>query len=1488
VSLQFGKKLLLTCYIFTCLAGIINKNLLANQQNYAVPEVTIPQTNSLQQLRFEHIGQKQGLKQKEIWCITQDKQGYLWLGTHNGLLRYDGYKFRTYKHQPDDSTTIHQNQIRALFMDSRGWLWIGTTNGLSLYDQNRDSFLQISILSESFKKLEYSVKSISEDKAGVIWVGTRYGLIQLPIPNDLSQGEQNITRILLDKRVTENLTYIMFDPQKLINFSNQINFILPDSRGIVWIGTRRGLRYIQPEISEKTPSPSSNWKVMDLKKFEETPGEISSRQIWHLMEDHNGIIWVSSHLGLTRIDVQTKNFSEELSLEFKDYPYRDYGGIFRNDVLFEFPGNNGNKIWIGRSGCAFTIFDPVSEVFSNYNRNKESNTDKQLPENVFSIFRDRSGVIWLGTARNGLYKYDPQKNGFSNYHPALEQILQKSALNLRFVFEDSKGFIWLAHERLYRYNRFTGEIISVFWPRKKGDQRSHFMNAITEDRYQHVWIAHEQKGLSRFDVSQNKMFGRYLVFDFKKKSQFIDENVTALAEDSRGTIWAAATKNVRQKNGEIICQTNLFQYNREGDKFEQHRLKEMDRPGGGGRYFVYSIHADVSGAIWIGSDIGLACYDPKTATCKLYQHDTQKPESLNQNKVLSVAADPFVPQRFIWLGTSGGGLNRFDRQTEQFKAYKIEHGLASNEVGSILSDDFGNLWLGTDLGISKVILEKDSRDVIGFRNYDHTDGLNATNYRFFYGHNAYKNSNGEMFFAGSDGFNIFHPKELYNPTPPPIKITNFQINFKPVSFRDPDSPLDAPISQIREIVLPYQDNTFSFELAALDFHTPEKNLYAFKLDGFQKEWINIGNNRTAFFTQVPPGKYTFHAKAANNDGVWNEAGVSLKIVILPPWWRTWWAYSIYVLLILGMLYGLRSYENSRREAKHKLDIKLVETQKLLELDQMKSRFFANISHEFRTPLTLILGPLEKVLTQIKDKYLLKNLFMMHRNAALLLKLINELLDLSKLESGQMKLQASHIDIVQHLKNSVAFFESAASSKGIKLNFFAEQEPVNGYFDSEKLQKIFTNLISNAIKFTGEGGEVEVRILADNNYIPPNPPLKGGTVLSPPFEATEGSARGRGKGGMLTIIVKDTGIGIPQKRLSQVFDRFYQVTESQTGEGSGIGLALTRELVELHHGTIHTESEEGKGTTFTIQLPLGKEHLKQEEITETPLRLRSGQAMNDDQITDDPKTTPPLTTKPLTTKQETILIIEDNNDMRVFIRENLESDYKILAAEDGEQGINIAYETIPDLVISDVMMPKMNGFQVCQSLKTDERTSHIPIILLTAKAEAKNKIEGLETGADDYLFKPFYPKELKVRIQNLIELRRKLRSRFSTETTLKASEITTTSVDEKFLNRLLDIVEAHLIEEDFGVEQLTKEIGMSQPQLWRKIQALVNQNPKVFIRSIRLQHAKKMLEQNAGNVAEVAFAVGLINLSYFARCFQEQYGHPPSYYKGKKSNPPVGN
>ncbi len=1114
MRLQLKNKFLLICCFLFCLTGISQQNLLAFQPNTSFQNKSSMQSTSQLPLRFEHIGQKQGLEQKEIACIIQDRQGYLWLGTNDGLVRYDGYEFRTFKHQPGDTTSIPSGGIYDLFVDSRGWLWIGTTDGLILYDQNTDYFLQISRLSDSYKILKNSVYSISEDGSGSILMGTPYGLIKLIIPEKEALGNENIVSILLYKVTIKIISHVSIDANGQENYIN-INSMALDSRGIIWMGTTySGLQVILP-TTNKSDSLEPDFRVINLQNFKKVSPSILSDRISQIIEDRNGAIWVATRNVLTKVDVFKNNSPDGISLEFKDYPIKDDPQIILDrDALYEFTENEKSIIWFGRSGCPFTAFDPLKETFISYDNNRENGSASHVPANVISIYRDRSGVYWFGTTRNGLYKYDPQKDRFLKYHPHLEKIPRMSQMNLRFVFEDSQGALWIAHEELFKCNRQTGEILYRFGE-DLFDLHWAFLNDILEDRSGNIWIASEGRGLYRFDPRQNRFISISSLYD-NEKSVHPLYTVTAITQDQHGHIWAATNNWNSPKDEGSKWLRYIFKFNTDGVRLQKFTVPLTNYYDEVDDCFIYDMVLDNSGFIWLGTNFGLARFDPLTNVVKQFQNAPRAPAYPENIGVKAVIFDPLKPGRFLWLGTNGSGLIRFNMETESFDFYTTNHGLSSNVIGSILSDNSGNLWVSTDQGISKVSLNEESREVIHCRNYDRKDGLKTVNYCFFYGQNAFKNGQGEMFFTGNDGFNIFDPIKLENPNPPPVVISNFQINFTSVSFRDADSPLDYPISKTRKIILPFEDNTFSFEITALDFHTPEKNMYAYKLTGFMDEWINLGSSRTAIFTQVPPGEYTFHAKACNSDGVWNKKGASLKIIILPPWWRTWWAYGIYVLLTLGIIFGLLRFEIRRREAKHKYELEHVEAQKLQELDQMKSRFFANISHEFRTPLTLILGPLEKLLGKTKDKKDKQDMTLAQRNAQRLLKLINELLDLSKLESGQMTLRASQLDIIQNLKKNLAFFESAANDRRISLKFQSEQDSLVGFFDADKLQKIFVNLISNAIKFTLEGGEVLVSVVKN---IPPCPPSKGGVHLVPPFEG--------GLGGMLTILIKDTGIGIPR-------------------------------------------------------------------------------------------------------------------------------------------------------------------------------------------------------------------------------------------------------------------------------------------------------------------------------------------------------------------------
>jgi signal transduction histidine kinase/DNA-binding response OmpR family regulator len=560
-------------------------------------------------------------------------------------------------------------------------------------------------------------------------------------------------------------------------------------------------------------------------------------------------------------------------------------------------------------------------------------------------------------------------------------------------------------------------------------------------------------------------------------------------------------------------------------------------------------------------------------------------------------------------------------------------------------------------------------------------------------------------------------------------------------------------------------------------------------------------------------------------------------------------------------------ELERARLQHELELEHLQSEKLQEIDRVKSRFFANISHEFRTPLTLILGPLEKLLAENVQEPVKKQYRLMLRNGRRLLRLINQLLDLARLEAGSMSLKARPENLVQLLKGIVLSFSSLAERKQITLKFEASEHSISAYVDRDKLEKIVSNLLSNAFKFTPEGGAVTVAVGRSSST----------QLQSPPASATAAA-------NFVHITVKDTGIGIPPEKLPHIFDRFYQADDSYTREqeGSGIGLALTKELVELHHGEIQVTSEIGKGSTFTVRLPLRKEHLKPEEIE---ARGKEQGAIDQDAITPviqpsiDPSIQAQATSdqRPATSDQPVLLIVEDNADVRDYICDYLEADYQIIEAIDGEDGLVKSIEKIPDLIISDVMMPKMDGYELCRKLKTDERTSHIPVILLTARAGGESKVEGLETGADDYIIKPFDAHELQVRVKNLIEQRRRLRERFRKEMILEPKEFAVTSMDEQFLQKAMAVVEQNLSDAEFSTDEFARRVAMSRSQLHRKLHALTGQSTHEFIRTYRLKRAAQLLQHHAGTVSEICYDVGFNSLSHFAKAFREQFGQSPSEY-----------
>jgi signal transduction histidine kinase/DNA-binding response OmpR family regulator/streptogramin lyase len=1067
------------------------------------------------------------------------------------------------------------------------------------------------------------------------------------------------------------------------------------------------------------------------------------------------------------------------------------------------------------------------------------NSDKKMI--ICSMYKDRSGVLWFGTMNEGVFRLNGKIKPFINvWDNDLSIKLAKNNLDksVTSILKDSAGTLWIGKiDGLISIDDKTNAM-KVFTPRE-GDPGSISGKSITqiiEASPNVLWIGTVNDGLNKL----NKTTGQCIQYkhDPKNPGSLKANLINRIFLDDSNTLWVSYGEMLQKFNSKEGNFTTLYD--------------TAYKP------WINTIFQDKNSKIWLGFN-GLASIDLQTSTFNYYVSDTAE------------MSRPFINQicedknSIFWIGTNDR-LDKFDRRTGKFTHITTSDGLANDQVISLLEDDSNNLWLLTPAGITKYNTATGS-----IRNYDEDDGITISGGAIY--NPTFKDKNGEVFFGSLNGLIRFYPDSIKdNLFIPPVVITSFK------KFNKESKP-DSSITLKKMIELPYNENNISFEFASLNYDSPQKNQYAYQLVGLDNDWVYSGTRRFASYPNLGAGEYIFRVKGSNNDGVWNEAGTSITIIISPPLWKTWWAYVLYTGFFIFTLYGIRRYEMNRISYKNQVKVDKAVLIEKEETEKIKSRFFANISHEFRTPLTLILGPAEKIISDTSDD-IKKDANIIKRNSRRLLQLINQLLDLSKLESGKLKLEASKGNIVSFVKGVALSFESLAESKDITLKLLPEKDFIELYFDREKMMKILTNLLSNAFKFTPEEGMVTVSIKPSS--------------FSP-------LSKGELKGGSVEIKIKDTGIGIPQEEIPKLFDRFYQVDSSFTKEheGTGIGLALTKELVELHHGKIDVESKIGdpdkavtglpagqaSWTEFMVTLPLGSSHLKDDEIiktekTETSI-LPVEQEVYTSSLSKPTADSMALNINDGVIKDQLeektmILVVEDNYDMREYIKESIGDSYRVEEAVNGEQGVRKAEKIIPDLIISDMMMPKMDGNELTRILKNNEKTSHIPIILLTARSGQENKIEGLETGADDYLTKPFDIRELHARIENLIKIRRKLQAKYSKlEYVLKSDGKKGTSLDEKFIVKVMEVIDKHISEEEFSIEEFGGEVGMSRTQFHRKFKAITGKPASMFLRSIRLARAKKMIEEQHGNISEIAYSVGFSSPSYFTKCFREEFGYPPS-------------
>ena len=1373
---------------------------------------TVVDTIPAHTIRFDHLTIADGLSQNAVYAIVQDNSGFLWFGTGDGLNRYDGYDFTVFRHIPFDSTSLSSSSITALFVDREGTLWIGTHNGgLNRYDREQARFHRYPA------GATHPITAIMEDQRGDLWIaGNRGGL------HRLRRDEVGTTRPTFDSFVHDPAA-----PHSLS--SNRLGDVLVDRQGTVWVASQGGLDQFVPGSDEH---PSGHFirhpLNLDVPVGQEDVGATA------LLEDRKGRLWVGSASGVSLFRRDTKQF-----VHYRHrYHTNRYGWGTATDLLADRTG----RLWIP-TYAALILFDPASGQFS-YLQHDPLAPQSLSNNSTTAIVQDRSEVVWVGTNGLGLNVYDPKADRFRTVRPPLGRSSRIAGFSVYTLFEDRDRQLWIDAGVLYRWDPDTGIFTSF---ETTADRWYDFGNtpiwSLVQAPNGDLWAGTE-RGLYRYTPAT----GRY------RRYAHAPENPEGLPEPVVYGVY-------RGRNGALWTVTRNY-LSRLADpatgRFTHYRY--TDAPAAT-LWMFPSPHQDARGTFWLASRQGLIRIHPESGAVRRYRHDPDRPESLSHDVVRTIFPDPRRPEAVLWIGTAGGGLNRFEVESERFTHVTEADGLPNNVVYGILPDDDGRLWLSTNRGLARFDPETGA-----VKNYDVDDGLQSNEFNS----GAYfRSESGTLFFGGLYGFNFFEPSAVTdNPHVPPVVLTGISLSNHPLSPGDTTALLEKDVVETEALTLSYRDNVITFTFAALDFSAPDNNRYAYLMEGFNDAWVNAGTANTATYTNLPPGQYTFRVKGSNNDGVWNETGTALALTITPPWWQTRWAYGTYAMIVIAGIFVADRVQRRRlirREREHarlreaEIHTAAAERQSatLQHLDEMRARFFANVSHEFRTPLTLTIGPLDDLRRgaygPLPDPAR-KQVDLARRNARSVLDLINELLDLSKIEAGKMTLRLQQADLAAFLRRVAATYESLAERQQVTFRCDVPEAPVMIAFDPDQLERVLANLLTNAFKFTPESGSVRLS-LHDDDADPD-------TVV---------------------VRLRDTGPGIPADEINRIFDRFYQVSESSSRlqPGTGIGLALAWELVQLHRGTLQVESEEGFGSTFVMHLP--REHPDRTvsaadastSLDRSP-REEAAPAPRDAPVDASPATAP-------APDRPTVLVVEDNAEMRAYIGGHLSERYRVVEAANGRKGLSVAQRTRPDLVVSDVMMPGMDGYALCKALKQDPALDYVPVLLLTAKAESQDRLDGLAEGADAYLLKPFDLRELFAQIDNLLNSRKRLQERFGkTLPELHASEITIPSTDAAFLEHVRLVIEARLGSEDFSVEALADEVGLSRVHLYRRLRALIDRSPSELIRSIRLERAAQLLAQNAGAISEVAYGVGFKSVSHFSRVFREQYGQSPTEYAANTS------
>ncbi|MCG8582619.1 MAG: ATP-binding protein [Bacteroidales bacterium] len=1314
----------------------------------------------------------EGVSDYNVTGIIQDKFGYLWIGTMDGLNRFDGYDITTFKNNPDDPNSLFKNRVAALCEDELGNIWIGTRRGVSIYNSRKERFYNISI---------GAISCFARGQNGDMYIGTISGNV----------FKTNCYSIDYEKTAPS----INFTWQKRVSYF-VTSMLLVDDKLIV--GTKEsGVRIFGDRLSISSKVEG----VDDLSQL---------GRVRELCMDSHARIWCITDNGTYHINKTDDNY---LLRQVDD----SQTGHLRQIIELE-------------SNCYAVLTEFSKITIVQYEGGKLSET-KQLGTLTSSgncMIQDRSQVLWVGTIDEGLSNY--KLNGIAFRDIDFSSLdLQKEWITS--IYEDSSGYLWFAIRNHYPVRGATlvrtdknHHVLNVF-SNHNSDIKISFISSIFEDSLGNMWFT--SQGAVFKLAADNRANGIYK-FDKIVTAPKGTQYSLSMCEDINGNLWLGTW------NGVIYSQSN--DNNVFPDDYIYFYEYSMEHNGISSSETTICYQDPKDSVVWVGTKGGGLNAIKLKDKGEKYEIDYH----LKGHDIWSLVRKNDT----LWVGTSNGlyVLHYHDKWETAHHYTTNTSGLPDNKITSVVLNDDQSVWVSTNKGIAQLVGEASDRH---FVSYDKQDGLQAN-----YFTTLIRTSNGNYYSGSVEGVNFFKPSELTpNVLEPAIVLTELEVQNQRInvnSTSNKDSLIKQSINLVEELKLDYTQGNIEIGFAAVHFDNPEKNRYAYRLKGAGDDWTYVdANNRKASFSNLQPGDYTFQVKAANADDVWMSKPRELKVSVSNPPWKTIWAYMLYLALISIVFYLFRRYSLIKASDKYEMQMHNMIIEKERELHEAKLRFFTNVSHELRTPLTLIYSPVIDLLESVKDNpKLSKRILPIQHNINRLMQLINQLLEFRKAETGNLVLKVSKEDIISHIRKIKASFDDIAESKNIRFTFDTTEQSYLTYFDFDKLEKIMYNLLANAFKYTNEDGEINVIVSLEDNK--------------------------------LTLIIKDNGIGIARKKIKKIFDTYYQVDE--TPGGTGIGLSLVKALVNLHKGQIEVESEINKGTSFSLEFPLGKQHYRNYLVSETQKVVRKGE-MNDEHI---------LPYDTISKEEEdseenqlpSVLLVEDNPEIIVYLKDILGDDYNVIKANNGKDGLDKATELIPDLIISDILMPEMDGIEMSKALKSNIKTSHIPLLLLTAKTGADNEIEGLETGAYEYITKPFNPKVLIQKVKNILDTLQKQKE-FNKKVALTEPErIEMPSMEEEFLKNVMEVIKKNLSDSSFEVTNLCAEIGLSRMQLHRKLKAITGQSTAEFIRAYKFKKAAALLTSNSMTVSEVMWEVGIESNSYFSRTFKSIYGLSPSEYKKK--------